>query len=46
MRAALAPLALALLLVWVIGIVLRFGATANWTLLGVAAALLAVRRLA
>jgi hypothetical protein len=46
MRAALAPLALVILLVWVVGVVLRFGATANWTLLGVAAALLAVRRVA
>lgn len=46
MRAALAPAAVIVLLVWVIGIVVRFGATANWTLLGVAVALLAVRRLA
>jgi hypothetical protein len=46
MRAALAPLAVAVLLAWVLGVVLRWGAAVDWTLLGVAAALLAVRRVA
>jgi hypothetical protein len=46
MRAALAPVALILLLVWVVGVALRFGDAVNWSLLGVAAVLLAARRLA
>jgi hypothetical protein len=43
MRAVLAPAALVLLLAWVVGVALAWRGAVNWSLLGVAAALLAVR---